>query len=261
MLTLDQCQYLIDTKINPLTGRKLNPDARNGLYTKLLTNCNSRFNFNNNRFYERIRLPSPILQRRIRTPPAVLPRIPNPINPPINSSRISTPRQIRTPPVVLPRISENTEDVRPTTPNSLVEIYCVNERGKLRVRINNPAYPTEANCQFPRDIRQDGKHWLVRASDIKLIVPKHQPGKAQKKAFFRVSADNLTEPETQVFTNLHIYGEIGECDVCFVNQKNVVLYPCCHFVCCNVCANNPLLNSCPMCRANIERIIPRDNIQ
>ena len=51
-----------------------------------------------------------------------------------------------------------------------VELKCIKEGSKLRVRILSPGYLANANCQFPRDIRIEGLRYKVKIEDIKLIT-------------------------------------------------------------------------------------------
>ena len=51
-----------------------------------------------------------------------------------------------------------------------VELICVKEDSKLRVKITSPGYFNHSNCQFPRDIRIEGRKYRVRADDVKLVA-------------------------------------------------------------------------------------------
>jgi Ca-activated chloride channel family protein len=44
-----------------------------------------------------------------------------------------------------------------------VNLQCVKDGGKLRVKIITSGYNNNANCQFPRAIRADGKMFRVRS--------------------------------------------------------------------------------------------------
>jgi len=39
----------------------------------------------------------------------------------------------------------------------IVYLQCVKVKNKLRVRITTPGYKNDANCQFPRAIRVEGR--------------------------------------------------------------------------------------------------------
>ena len=45
-----------------------------------------------------------------------------------------------------------------------VYLECVREKSKLRVRIISPGYYSDANCQFPRAIRVEGRKYSVPPS-------------------------------------------------------------------------------------------------
>lgn len=53
-------------------------------------------------------------------------------------------------------------------PWSSVTLKCLKEKNKLRVRIISPGYYNNANCQFPRNIRLEGRIYQSRVSGIKL---------------------------------------------------------------------------------------------
>lgn len=50
-----------------------------------------------------------------------------------------------------------------------VRLKCVKEKGKLRVKIVSQGYHHDDNCQFPRNIRQEGNEYLVPAIDVKFL--------------------------------------------------------------------------------------------
>jgi hypothetical protein len=54
--------------------------------------------------------------------------------------------------------------------NKMVDLICVEDHSKLRVRIITEGYLKNANCQFPRNIRQKDYLYRVRPSDITLIT-------------------------------------------------------------------------------------------
>lgn len=47
-----------------------------------------------------------------------------------------------------------------------VELYCVREGGKLRVKVLSEGYDTTKNVQFPRAIRAEGARYVVEALDL-----------------------------------------------------------------------------------------------
>lgn len=42
-----------------------------------------------------------------------------------------------------------------------VELYCVREKGKLRIKVMSDGYDSTKNVQFPRSIRAEGAHYIV----------------------------------------------------------------------------------------------------
>jgi hypothetical protein len=76
-----------------------------------------------------------------------------------------------------------------------ITLHCVRERGKLRIRfhsftnsdgkIYSNVYNNSYNCQFPRDIRQEGRFYQVGPDDINLIAD------GGRQPFYRIRKDNL----------------------------------------------------------------------
>lgn len=144
-----------------------------------------------------------------------------------------------------------------------VFLECVKESSKLRVRIVSQGYFTWANCQFPRDIRVDGRKYKVPASAIKLVSG--QRGKyfyrIDKHAIQIVDATIVSAAEAAVVKPEHVYDSGEEtCTMCMDAPKTVVFSPCGHYCSCAVCAGK-LDNKCPMCRSVITTIVPRDMIE
>eukprot|EP00604_Paraphysomonas_vestita_P002455 CAMPEP_0174818232 /NCGR_PEP_ID=MMETSP1107-20130205/872_1 /TAXON_ID=36770 /ORGANISM="Paraphysomonas vestita, Strain GFlagA" /LENGTH=349 /DNA_ID=CAMNT_0016029811 /DNA_START=689 /DNA_END=1738 /DNA_ORIENTATION=+ len=52
---------------------------------------------------------------------------------------------------------------RETRSTDPVTIECVKEGSKIRAKVISPGYNPSKNCQFPRDIREEGKKFLVDA--------------------------------------------------------------------------------------------------
>jgi hypothetical protein len=61
-----------------------------------------------------------------------------------------------------------------------VFLQCVAEGSRLRVRIISPGYFNDANCQFPRSIREEGRYFSVPASSVRLAY-------SRNSYFYRVS--------------------------------------------------------------------------
>jgi hypothetical protein len=52
---------------------------------------------------------------------------------------------------------------------SYVLLQCVKEKSKLRVKmISSSPFIKGVNCQFPRDIRQEGMYYVVKSEGVKL---------------------------------------------------------------------------------------------
>jgi len=146
---------------------------------------------------------------------------------------------------------------------------CVKEGGKLRVRITSPGYHHEANCQFPRAIRAEGKTFSAPVSAVKFAR-----GPAGK-FFYRVTAKYVVEVQGGERPNeaneiaaavrkvKKIYEEDSkECIICFSENHEVVVVPCGHFCMCKGCAEQIKRTSgkCPVCRGDMEVVVTRDQI-
>jgi len=142
----------------------------------------------------------------------------------------------------------------------LVKLVCVKEGRRLRVRITSRGYNHEANCQFPRAIRVEGRTYSVPASAITFSEGPHS------KFFYRVNKKHITFEEGVVEIK-KVFGDEDldtDCAVCMCAEKDVVFAPCGHYCCCQACAdtifksNKPL---CVLCREPIKQIVKRDQIQ
>ena len=146
----------------------------------------------------------------------------------------------------------------------LLRLRCVKEGSRLRVKIISPGYSPEANCQFPKAIREEGREYTSPASDVSLCD-------TRGKFFYRVKKHNIkvidsTEGEVDI-SNLQVFGDknMAECAICMTDTDMnpdivfVILAPCGHYCSCNECAVK--LKNCPMCRANISQIVTRDQLQ
>ena len=50
----------------------------------------------------------------------------------------------------------------------MVLLKCFREKNKLRVKIQSPGYLNTANCQFPRDLREEGRVYECAENCISL---------------------------------------------------------------------------------------------
>ena len=132
-------------------------------------------------------------------------------------------------------------------------LKCVKEGSKLRVRIFAKGYSSEANCQFPRNLRQEGREFYVPSHAITFSAS------ANRKFFYRINK-NLISVKEEVAQVGTIYEDenIKECNICMYNDKSIVFGPCGHYYCCNDCSSKVLL--CPICRGTITLRVRRDQL-
>lgn len=146
-----------------------------------------------------------------------------------------------------------------------IRLRCVKEGNRLRVKILSKGFSHDANCQFPKDIRVEGREFFVPRSDISMAETKG-------KFFYRVKKSNIeicpakNVPEQKFdLSNLKIYEdpELEECVVCMDDKDKVVgfiiLVKCGHACVCKKCSDK--LKECPMCRAPISQKITKDQLQ
>lgn len=139
---------------------------------------------------------------------------------------------------------------------------CVKVAGKLRIRITSPGYNHDANCQFPRSIRKEGAVYSAPKNVIKFSQG------ANRKFFYRVAAKYVKQETDEhvadsLILQIKVFGDddTSECSVCLENEKDIVFVPCGHYCCCNECYESLPKKSCIMCRANINQVAKRDQIQ
>lgn len=142
----------------------------------------------------------------------------------------------------------------------LVNLVCIKEKSKLRIRIVSPGYKKEANCQFPRNLRIEGRKFTAPSNDVSLV-------KHGSSYFYRVKPSNIKvvdehvelELSQEYKDNLKIYGENNhsDCVVCMCEVPDAVFGPCGHLSCCMGCANvlYSSTGKCPMCRSGIDVVI------
>lgn len=143
---------------------------------------------------------------------------------------------------------------------STVQLYCVKSGSKLRVRVSSEGYLRNANCQFPRDLRVNGRHYEVDATDISLITTRGKYFYAVKNrnairvidssavtstftSTTSVSSGKGKKPD-QVFTD----ETMEDCIVCMEKPKEIV-FNCGHFYACAGCSSE--MKQCPICRVTI----------
>ena len=144
-----------------------------------------------------------------------------------------------------------------TTSNNTVLFKCVKEGRKLRVRVISPGYNSEANCQFPRAIRQEGRTFSAPRRALKFAR-----GPAGK-FFYRVDGKSVTvlSPEDVEVNIEKIFEVQEECVICLCVEHEVVVVPCGHYCMCKDCGDRLRDKKCPMCRGRIDQLVTRDQIQ
>lgn len=141
-----------------------------------------------------------------------------------------------------------------------VYLKCVKEGGKLRVKVTSNGYLKEANTQFPKDIRVDGRRFKVRASDINLIQTRGKYFYSVKKKDKITIIDDNEDIDVHLSLDLskikiHTDEEITDCVICMENVKEIIFSPCGHFYSCINCSSK--VTKCPMCRTVIVNRINR----
>lgn len=136
---------------------------------------------------------------------------------------------------------------------------CVKLSGRLRVRIISAGYNNQANCQFPRDIRAEGRKYSCPPGDVTL-----SRGSAGTY-FYRIKKVNIQIEDAQVqvenvqVDRIYEDQEESTCCICFEEEKYIVLVPCGHYCLCSPCSAQ--VDICPICRANITNRVTRDQLQ
>lgn len=142
--------------------------------------------------------------------------------------------------------------------NEIVELICVKERNKLRVKIITPGYLNTANCQFPKQLRVEGRKFQVKSTNIKLI-------QTRGKYFYSIAGKNIINQDTystinsEINTITQIFEDetTNECSVCLDNEKNIV-FNCGHLYTCPDCSYR--LTKCPICRIPITLRIDKNKM-
>jgi len=121
----------------------------------------------------------------------------------------------------------------------MIILQCVSDKKKLRIRFHcyideegktyMNVYNNDYNCQFPKDIRQEGLFYEIPDSNMSIV------NDGKKTPFYKVSKYNiriLTADEAKVYdksnavdiSNLKLY-EISECVICFSEPSSVIFIP------------------------------------
>ena len=148
-----------------------------------------------------------------------------------------------------------------------VLLQCVKEKGKLRVKmISSQPFIKGINCQFPRNIREEGMYYVLKSSSISL---KKNFYSAMQKDSIVCKTFDLNEIKKYIQGILGtgekikpavIYGddEDTECVICLYDTKSIVFSPCGHYITCAGCAGS--CKKCPLCNANIVCKLDRTEI-
>ena len=156
------------------------------------------------------------------------------------------------------------ESVSESVSESLVILKCIKEGSRLRIKIISRGYHTDANCQFPKDIRLEGRTYSVPSRNIKFT---EGPG---RKYFYRINKSDIKiigstieSDVTSVVTSIFEDESVTECIICMSADKNTVFASCGHYACCSDCSKT-IFNTtkkCPICRSRILELVHRENIQ
>ena len=139
--------------------------------------------------------------------------------------------------------------------NEYVEMICVKEKSKLRVKIITHSYLNYANVQFPRDLRIEGRKFRVPSSYVNLISTRGKYFYSVKKREQIVIMENI---ENVNIENIKIFQDesISECAICLDCEKDTIFYPCGHYYCCDACSKQII--NCPICRVDITLCIKKE---
>lgn len=136
---------------------------------------------------------------------------------------------------------------------SVVLLQCVKEGSKMRVKImSSSPFIQGYNCQFPRNLREEGRYFVVNTAGVKLRGNFYtvKASEIVCQTFDRADIDKyLITTDEKPST---IYGDDAstECIVCMVAEKDTVCAPCGHYMTCRACTTRCTM--CPMCRTHIK---------
>lgn len=156
----------------------------------------------------------------------------------------------------------------------LVFLKCIKQGSKLRIKVISNGYYHDANCQFPRALREEGRYYSVPKSNVRL-------SNTGATYFYRISKDiTILDEEPTIDTNLHVEPQLStrkrkepeaisrlpakifenddpDCVICLDRKKEIILSPCGHFCLCNTCCSklDTRTRKCPMCRQIITSLV------
>lgn len=135
-----------------------------------------------------------------------------------------------------------------------VYLQCFKEKSKLRVRIISPGYNNNANCQFPKAIRVEGRKFKVPATAITVVQ------RGTNKFFYHVKKTMIQQVDDRIQMPSKIF-ESEECCICLSDPSEMVIVACGHLCMCKECSDEYKTKTCPLCRSNITAIIHKDQLQ
>ena len=145
---------------------------------------------------------------------------------------------------------------------------CIKVGSRLRIRIKSHKYSQEANCQFPKAIREEGRLYTAPASDVSMVGTRGKFYYRVRKANIKIvgSCYDIEEDVTDVEDPKvkEIFEEGGsECIVCMDANYEVVIVPCGPYGLCKECASSiqGTTSGCPICRGDIAVLVTRDQLQ
>jgi hypothetical protein len=140
-----------------------------------------------------------------------------------------------------------------------IELVCIKEGSKLRVRILTNGYYNQANCQFPRALRIEGRKFRVKCEHINLITSRGKYFYSVKKKEHIEILDEEVDELCIDLKSFQIYdSKMDDCAICLSNTKTTVFYPCGHYYCCSDCSYQ--IKKCPICRKDISKLIEKSKI-
>jgi len=143
---------------------------------------------------------------------------------------------------------------------SLVRLKCIKIGSKLRVRILTSGYFTNANCQFPKDLRIEGRLYDVAADAVVLITRNKNYYSVSKKAVIKIISEYCIDELTDCFKSIKVFEDNAsdDCAICMTNEKCMIIVPCGHYYTCIECTKK--INKCPICRINFTKSINKSQM-
>jgi hypothetical protein len=145
---------------------------------------------------------------------------------------------------------------------TVVRLKCIKVGSKLRVRILTPGYFTNANCQFPKDLRVEGRLYDVPVSAVTLVTRNKNFYSITKKSAIKIvlDIDCLTDSFADAKINIKVYEDNAsdDCAICMTNEKCMIIVPCGHYYTCASCT--ALIKKCPICRCGFTKAINKSQM-